>query len=255
MQFFSTDAILLKKTAYGSSDLIITFMTRERGKISAVAKGGQKSVKRFSGVLDLFTMSEIILRYGKGKLPYLEEASLAHAFSSIRLDILKTAFASYWGELILKWLEEKKKQPEIYNLLWRALDILDKNKLEPEPANILFQIKLIRLSGFSPNLNFCALCKTKTFAKDKIAFDLKKGGLICQKCLSGTANIEWLSKGTIKELLWLDKTDMNCGCRILFSSGSLKEAGKFTEAFVQYHIKDNIKSLGFIKKIKKRGRF
>jgi DNA repair protein RecO (recombination protein O) len=121
MEFFPTTGILLKKTAYGNSDLIITFMTRKKGKISAVAKAARNSRRRFSGVLDLFTISEIILRYGRGSLPYLEEASLTRAFPSIRLDIFKTAFAGYWGEILLKWLEDGKNQPEIYNLLFSSL--------------------------------------------------------------------------------------------------------------------------------------
>ncbi len=255
MRFFSTDAILLKKTAYGNSDLIITFMTRKNGKISAVAKRAQKSRQRFSGILDLFTISEIILRYGRGRLPYLEEASLEKIFPSVRLDILKTAFASYWGEILLKWLEEGKNQPEIYNLLCQALNMLDKNRFDPEAINILFQIKLIGLSGFSPNLSFCALCKTEKFPKGRIAFDFKRGGLVCKKCFSGAAPVVWLSRGTVKELLWLDKKDISWGQRILFSHRSMEEAKEFTEGFIRYHIRDNIKSLGFIEKIRKQGKF
>ena len=67
MSDFCTDAILLRKIEYGDHDYIITFLTRSRGKICVIAKNAKKSVKRFSGALDLFSVNHIQCRFPKKK--------------------------------------------------------------------------------------------------------------------------------------------------------------------------------------------
>ncbi len=56
MSGYSIPAILIRRIDYGDNDLIITFFTRDFGKTSAIAKSAKKSVKRFRGVLELFSL-------------------------------------------------------------------------------------------------------------------------------------------------------------------------------------------------------
>ncbi|MCK5418607.1 MAG: DNA repair protein RecO, partial [Desulfobacterales bacterium] len=107
MSVFSTPAILLHRLDYGDFDLILTFLSLERGKITLIAKSAKKSTKRFAGILELFSLIEVVGSTGRGRgLPVLQEAKLHSPFSTIRDDINKTAYASYWCELINKWVEE-----------------------------------------------------------------------------------------------------------------------------------------------------
>ncbi|MGD9260057.1 MAG: recombination protein O N-terminal domain-containing protein, partial [Desulfobacterales bacterium] len=75
MPAFSTPAVLLRRLDYGDFDLITTFFTLEKGKVTLIAKSAKKSTKRFSGILELFSVLEIVGSTGKGKgLPVLQEA-------------------------------------------------------------------------------------------------------------------------------------------------------------------------------------
>ncbi|MBU4287277.1 MAG: recombination protein O N-terminal domain-containing protein, partial [Proteobacteria bacterium] len=56
MSSFSTPAIVLRRIDFGDYDLIINFFTLNKGKISVIAKSAKKSVKRFSGVLEPFSV-------------------------------------------------------------------------------------------------------------------------------------------------------------------------------------------------------
>ena len=104
MSNFSTPAIVLRRIDFGDYDLIINFFTLNKGKISVIAKSAKKSVKRFSGVLEPFSILEVVCNSGRGKgLPVLQEATLTQPFSKIRADIVKIAYASYWAELINIW--------------------------------------------------------------------------------------------------------------------------------------------------------
>jgi recombinational DNA repair protein (RecF pathway) len=60
MSSLSTPAIILRRIEYGDFDLILSFLTLEKGKLSAIAKSARKSTKRFGGILELFAALDIL---------------------------------------------------------------------------------------------------------------------------------------------------------------------------------------------------
>ena len=60
MPLFKTDAIVVRSLNYGESDRIITFFTRDFGKIKGIAKGARRSKKRFQNALGLFSHLRLI---------------------------------------------------------------------------------------------------------------------------------------------------------------------------------------------------
>ena len=253
MSSFSTPAIVLRRIDFGDYDLIINFFTLTNGKISVIAKSAKKSVKRFAGILELFSVLEIVCSPGRGKgLPVLQEATLKQPFSISRADIVKIAYASYWAELINVWMEEGKKQVQIYQLFQHVLNELDLGYMPRETLSIIFQIRFIRISGFCPDLTQCGKCRIEVeeIKKGRIAFDIVKGCLVCDKCSSSALNKIYLSRGTIKQLLWVESGDLQKAGRIRFTKTALSEGLKFLEAFVPYHLGMAPKSLKFLKQIR-----
>ena len=256
MATFSTPAILLRRLDYGDHDLIITFITLDRGKITVIAKHAKKSKKRFSGILELFSGLHMVCTTGRGRgLPVLQEAVLEAPFPEIRTDIIKTAYASYWAELIARWLEEGQKQTALYYLLQHVLHALDasqrKGSLPMEVLSVLFQMKFMKLSGHSPNLRECSVCRIGTdhMKRNPVVFDLSKGGVVCERCGSEAPGGIRLAKGTIKQLLWLENQDLEKALRVRFASAALREGLQFLEVFVPFHLGIEPRSLRFLRKI------
>ena len=244
---------MLRRIDHGDDDLIITLFTREKGKISVIAKSAKKSVKRFSGVLDLFSVLQTVCTSGRGKgLLVLQEASLEQLFPKIRENIIKTAYASYWIELINQWLEEGQAQPQLYHLIRCMLEALDCDSMPEESLSILFQMRFLSLAGLSPNLDHCSACKTATdkIQEKGITFDIRKGGLVCGGCGTNAPSTIHLSKGTIKQLQWSNRNDLKKAMRLKITSVAIKEGLSFLEAFVPYHLGREPKSLGFLRKIR-----
>jgi len=122
---FSTPAILIRRTEYGDFDLIVTFFSLTLGKVSLMAKAAKKSTRRFAGLLELFTELDIVGSVGrKSGLPVLQEATLRHPHSEIREAATKTAYASYWSELVNDWMGERVESAELFLLLRHVLDAL-----------------------------------------------------------------------------------------------------------------------------------
>ena len=54
MPLYTTQAIVIRSLNYGESDKILTFFTRDFGKLKGIAKGERRSKKRFQNVLGIF---------------------------------------------------------------------------------------------------------------------------------------------------------------------------------------------------------
>lgn len=255
MPGFSSPAILLRRIEHGDYDLIITLLTLDKGKTSVIAKSAKKSRRRFAGVLELFSILDVVCSHGRGRgLPVLQEAAIKHPLSAIHGNIKKTAYASYWAELINAWTEEGKKQASLFRLLKYALLQLDNGPLPEAAVSIFFQIRFMEMSGLIPDFVRCIQCGKPIDQIREVNFYFypAKGGGVCQGCHVGSQGGICISKGTLKQLQWIEKADLEKAGRIRFSTRALKEGTELLETFVPYHFGKEPRSLKFLQQIRSR---
>jgi DNA repair protein RecO (recombination protein O) len=263
MKDFSSDAILLRKIEYGDYDYIITLLSEKTGKISVIAKNAKKSIKRFQGSLDLFSFMNVQVLFPKKKknaLPVLFNVDLIDPFEEIRTDVEKTGYASYWMEIINFYLEEQKAQPALFKLLLFSLDALNSGLISKQVINLLFQIRFMSISGFTPDLKKCGICRMSIdetkISQRKVIFDIENGRLVCNECRKRAGiNCINISKGTLKQLAWINENEISKAGRIRFSKLAIKEGETFLEGFIPFHIGRDFKSLAFLKRIKREDEF
>lgn len=250
----SSTGFILRRVDYGDYDLILTLFTRDQGKVSAIAKSAKKSTKRFAGVLELFSRLRIVCRQPRrGNLPVLQEAAVLNPFAEIRSDVRKTVYASYWAELITTWFEENQPQTDVYRLLDYSLQGLNESKMSEGVLSVLFQMRFLAYSGHRPNLTQCSRCGRglDDFKATSAAFDLPRGGLVCDRCSPGADGKIRLKRGTLKQLRWLETTALSQAGRIRFSPEALRESFALLDAFVPYHLGREPKSLKFLQQLRK----
>ncbi len=195
------------------------------------------------------------LKKKKDGMIILAKSDIEKGFVNIRQDVFKTAYASFWIELLNFYLEENKSQVDLYDLLLFSLEALNSDTISKEVLNLLFQIKFMGIAGFSPNIENCDKCQTfiDDFEQKNIRFDFKEGEIICKNCLSkSTKHGMIISKGTLKQLFWIKNSDIKKAGRIKFSSYAIKEGGILLEAFIPFHIGRDFKSLKFLRKIRNK---
>ncbi|MEA2060465.1 MAG: DNA repair protein RecO [Thermodesulfobacteriota bacterium] len=266
MSGFSTQGILLRRIEYGDYDLIVTYFTQSMGRVSVVAKNAKKSVKRFAGALDPFSLMHIYCTLPKKRkgLPVLDYVEMINPFAKIRMNTAKTGYASYWLELINSWMEQGKAQPEIFYLLSYVLDALNSGGVEKEVLSLLFQIRFMSFSGFTPNITSCGICSAPVdeICQNRIVFDFAECVILCDKCCStrkngvnprGPGYRVSVSKGTLKQLAWINTRDIKRTGVIKFPGFAVKEGEHLLESFIPCHIGREMKSLMFLKRI--RGQF
>lgn len=140
-------AILLRRTKFSDTSLIVTWLTREHGKLKTMAKGALRPKSAFSGVLDLFFEVEIALvRSSRSEIHTLREVALRNPFEGLRKEYARVELASYFVELLELMTEAEQPVPELFDLLHRALGYLE-TATPDRRAMLHFENELARLLG------------------------------------------------------------------------------------------------------------
>lgn len=121
-----TQAILIGRSRYAESSLIIHWCSAELGLFRTLAKGALRPRSAFSGMLDLFVSADISYLPGrKSDLHTLAEAHWNHPRLGLRASYGRVLAATYLVKLIALVAEPHAPLPAIHDLLGRALDYLD----------------------------------------------------------------------------------------------------------------------------------
>src|SRR5689334_7662369 len=78
-RIYSVDAITLRRTNLGEKDRLVTLFTRERGKVSSVAKGARGPKSRLAGLTEPFTNFRGQLSHGQS-LQVLTQGEVRNAY-------------------------------------------------------------------------------------------------------------------------------------------------------------------------------
>src|SRR5664279_1165902 len=155
-----TNGFVLRTLSYSESDLIVTFLSNEFGKLKGIAKGAKRSKKRFANVFEPFSLTNIIFtRKSHDMLAFIESCEIIDHYQAIRQDLEKTLIASYFIDLADHFSPEGKKNENVFQLLQDFLQMLGAER-PSEAAVRFFEIRLLKSVGFEPELKHCITCKT-----------------------------------------------------------------------------------------------
>lgn len=142
-----TQAILLRKTAWSETSLIVTWLTGSHGTLRTVARGAKGPKSSFAGRLDLFFQTEICVSFSRqGDLHALREVHVVAPFDAARAGNAGFHLAAYFSELAGMAAPAMHPAPEIFDLLARAIAYLQ-NSPANERALHHFERELCRISG------------------------------------------------------------------------------------------------------------
>ncbi|MDD5348623.1 MAG: DNA repair protein RecO [Chthoniobacteraceae bacterium] len=143
----STPAILLRRTRFSETSLIVTWLTRDHGKLKTMARGVLRPKSPLAGALDLFFETEIaFVRSRRSEIHTLREVVLRNPFEGLRKDYARVELAAYFVELLEAATEPEHPVPELFDLLHRALAYLE-TAAPSRRALLHFENELARLLG------------------------------------------------------------------------------------------------------------
>jgi len=206
-------AIILKKQAFNEADEIITFFTKEAGKVRGLAKSVKSPKSKLQQMLQALFVVNISL--AGNKLPQIIVAEAVKVFSGLRenLEALKRAF--YAAELILKFTPDEQINQKLFEDLENFLEILNTEVSEEFMDLALVKFKLEALGALGLN-----------FAHSAEAIGLSK---------QEKDTLQFVEKNNFPSL------------RLLKDSGSVKQLNNLLSAFIEYQLERRIKSEQYLK--------
>lgn len=183
MEPFRTTAVVIEVRDYGEADKIVTFYSLARGRMSGIAKGAKRSLKRFVNKLELFTLLEIHFTDSRtSSLVRLDQAELLEHFPRLRSDYGRYTGGVLLCELVLHWTKENDPDPHLFELLKWGLTNLQNGDRPPLSGALLFELKLLTLLGYQPDLSGCRNCGQLSPSLTPYRFRPALHSLICTPC-------------------------------------------------------------------------
>ena len=146
-----TEAIVLKSMRYGESSRIATLFTRERGKLSVIARGARRSKSRFGSALLPMSYIESVIYVKAGRsLQTLSETSHLLRFPSLARDLTKISTGLRVVELLGSVVQEEERNPSLFNLALKTLQQLSLASANTENLGLHFELQLASELGFAP---------------------------------------------------------------------------------------------------------
>jgi len=177
-----SDALVLRTFKLGETSKLVVLLTRERGKVRAVAKGARGSRSRYRSALEPLSEVRASL-YGRqgAELLRLGECELLRSAFPAGARGLETALAlSYFAELLDAFAQEGEAEDAVYRLAVAVVRAAEEGIPGMALARYL-EAWLLRLHGVYPPLDRCAGCGGPLPAGD-LRYHGPSHGFVCDRC-------------------------------------------------------------------------
>ena len=172
-------AVVIGSFPLGESDRVVTFFSREFGRVRGVAKAARRIRSRFGGALELFTLGALVFfDTGRSELVRIDHFDVTHPFAGLRENLETLGEAAWIVEIVARTTGERDRQPALYGLLVRALRAMEVTARPPRVA-VCFGVRCLDVLGHRPRLDRCVECgRDYPFAQPALG----AGGLVCETC-------------------------------------------------------------------------
>ena len=177
MAVLSSEAVVLRTWPLHEADLIVSFFTRDYGKMRGVAKSALKSRRRFGGALEPMTQARAWFQERpRQELARLDQLEIVRSPLALPVDATRLVVLSFYAEVLDEALPEHDPQETTFRL---TNSVLEQTTVEqPWMPLTYFALWMTRLMGLLPDLGHCTICGEPLRAGE-IYFNGYADGLFC----------------------------------------------------------------------------
>ncbi len=243
---YHCEALALKHVPIGETDLLVTFYTRDRGKLRAVARGARRSNSKLVGHVEPLTQAALSLARGR-TLDYVTQVQVIESFGALKSDLESISRGFYVAELVDGFGSENGANEPLYNL---ALDTLHavSGGTDVELPLRCFDLQLLGVSGLKPELYRCVECRNELLP-GRHRFSPGLGGTLCLDCRPPDANVLPLPVQVLKVLRLLDRSRPGSLQPLRMSDNLKKDLQSLLELTLEYWLDFQIRSNAFIEQL------
>ncbi|MBO4894737.1 MAG: DNA repair protein RecO [Clostridia bacterium] len=191
---FSTDGIVLKASDVGDSDRVLTVLTKDYGVVRAFANGAKRLRSSKQSATQPLCYSHFTFFQSRDSF-VVDDAQSIETFFRLRDSIENLSLAQYFCELECEYAPETEPAEDYLRLILNCLHMLVTGKKSRKFLKPLFELRILTLAGYMPDLGACAKCGEEP--GDTAYFDISAGVVYCGKCPNPGVKI---SKGILNAM-------------------------------------------------------
>ena len=185
MAVFETEALILRSYNLAEADKIVVCLSRSAGLIRGVAKGCRKLKNRFGAALEPFTL--INLTYYEKEhqelVSFRQVEILKSRFNLASNTSILTGF-SYMGDLLIDFSPPHQANDNLFRMALACFEAASETPDDLEAVLRYFEVWLLKLEGFMPDLRMCVNCHN-TFSAEEVVYLASDLSLRCYQCSQG----------------------------------------------------------------------
>lgn len=250
--------MVIGSTNVGEYDKRIIVLTLERGKITVFAKGARRPKSPHVAATAPFTFGTFTVYEGR-EAYNLVDVDVEEYFMDIRNNLSSIYHGLYFCELADYFVRENQRETNILKLLYRSIQILCLDIIEPSLIKSIFEIKILMLNGESYITYECAKChggrsenKNDSGAQQENNVELvgishKACGAVCKDCAKNYDDVMELSKAAIYAINYIFGSTVEKVYSFNVTDEVNKELSRFSKKYMARFVDRKFNSLEMLK--------
>lgn len=232
--------MVLSAMPVGEYDKRITILTRERGKITAFARGARRQNSSLLAATNPFSFGEFEVFEGRNAYT-LTKANIQNYFRDLVTDLDATSLAFYFVEFADYFCQENNDEKEMLKLLYQSLHVLGKEQFKKELVRAVFELRAIAINGEGPSMFSCLKCGKKEGLE---IFSVSRGGMFCSDCRANwPADARHLLDSTIYTMQFIVSTPIERLYSFAVSDSVLEELKDVIKRYMKQYVRHEFHSL------------
>lgn len=251
-QLMKLTGIVLSSSNVDEYDKRLVILTKEKGKITAFARGARKQGSPYTAACQSFAYG--VFTVFKGKNYNLNAVDIEDYFSEFRDDIHRLYRALYFCEMADYFTVEGNDELAIMQLLYVTLNALRKKVVDPELIQVIFEVKILAYFGLMMETSCCIVCGTKPEDGQQVLthFHSDKGGVICTECAARLAGTIPMQESTLYTLQYILSQPVTKLYHFQVSDDVLYELQRISKDYLSVQVQHPFKTLEFLELLPKQ---
>ncbi|MCY3991076.1 MAG: DNA repair protein RecO [Caldilineaceae bacterium] len=248
---YRTRAVILRRRNYSDADRILTVFTPGFGKRMLIAKGSRKTTSRKAGHLELFNHVSLLVAQARS-WDIITESVTVESFLKLRGDLNSISRAAYVCELVDAFTAEDDEYEAVWELLLLGLRNLDGGPGGVAEADLFlrwFELQLLRLMGFQPELFVCLGCGEGLQPVENF-LHLNAGGVFCPQCGRTMQGAEPVNVSTLKILRHIARNQWDALNGLQLTHASAMAVESVLQRYLVTILEHRLKSTDFIHRLR-----
>ena len=211
--------------------------------MTAYARSSMKPGSKLTGSTSMLSFSNFELSTGRNMYTVVDATS-QNRFPGIFNNIQKYALATYFCELLRNLAPIEEDSTEYLKLVLNCLYLLDKDIKKEWQIKAVFELSIMSISGYMPDVNSCSICGT-TVSKGAVFFDSQNAFWICSDCLSKANRPSNYNYSVISAVRYVVNSEAAKAFAFTLSDENAKQLGHLCENYVLDHLEKKPNTLDF----------